>query len=292
MLVSKCKSDFLLQLKGEYPSEEINSFFNLLTEAFLGMSRLDLALDRNKRLNPSEEMKFREAIHRLLDHEPVQYIIGETEFFGLKFRVNKNVLIPRPETEELVQWVLDDLKIQDFDNPSILDIGTGSGCIAITLAKLLPDAAVTAIDISSEALQIAKTNAELNNLDVHFLQQDVLTLEEVAQKFDVIISNPPYVREMEKREMHRNVLEHEPHLALYVNDEDPLVFYRKITKLAAGGLNEKGNLYFEINQYLASETDEILRKNGFATQLHKDIFGNDRMLKGSRANTKIIELGE
>lgn len=281
MLLSQLKIKFLNLLKDEYPVQEVSSFFNLLSESYLGMNRLDLALKPGKELSLIETEKFESAIHRLSQHEPIQYIIGETEFFGLKFKVDTNVLIPRPETEELVQWILDD--IRESENPSILkilDIGTGSGCIAISLAKNLPDAEIFALDISENALKIARENAGLNKVEVNFIQADILNLEAFTGKFNVIVSNPPYVRELEKREMHRNVLEHEPDLALYVKNTDPLIFYRRIAKLAKVGLQKSGNLYFEINQYLANETEEILKNSGFKTGLKKDIFGNYRMLKG------------
>jgi len=289
LLLSQLKIKFLNFLKDEYPVQEVNSFFNLLTECYLGMSRLDFALKPEKELSSIETGKFESAIHRLSKHEPIQYIIGETEFFGLKFKVDENVLIPRPETEELVQWILDD--IGESKNPSnlkILDIGTGSGCIAVSLAKNLSNAEIFALDISEKALKTAGENAGLNKVKVNFIQADILNQEALTGKFDIIVSNPPYVRETEKAEMHRNVLENEPELALYVKDTDPLIFYRKITKLAQAGLQKNGNLYFEINQYLANETEEILQNFDFKTELKKDIFGNYRMLRGSKKSNNGI----
>jgi len=282
-LLSQLKIKFLNLLKDEYPAQEASSFFNLLTESYLGMNRLDFALKPGKELSLEEKGKFEFAIYRLSQHEPIQYIIGETEFFGLKFKVNKNVLIPRPETEELVQWILDDVRESKTpSNLKILDIGTGSGCIAISLAKNLPNAEIFALDISEIALETARENADLNKVNVNFIQADILNLEDLTGKFDVIVSNPPYVREMEKVEMHRNVLENEPDMALFVKDTDPLIFYRIISKLAQAGLQKNGDLYFEINQYLAKETEEILKDSGFETVLKKDIFGNYRMLKGRK----------
>jgi release factor glutamine methyltransferase len=282
-LLSQLKIKFLNLLKDEYPAQEVSSFFNLLIESYLGMNRLDFALKQGKELTLEEKEKFESAIHRLSLHEPIQYIIGETEFFGLKFKVNKNVLIPRPETEELVQWILDDVgESKTPSNLKILDIGTGSGCIAISLAKNLPNAEVFALDISEKALKTARENATLNKVNVNFIQADILNLEALTGKFDIIVSNPPYVREMEKVEMHLNVLENEPDLALYVKDIDPLIFYGIIAKLAQAGPQKNGDLYFEINQYLAKETEEILKNFGFKTELKKDIFGNYRMLRGRR----------
>ena len=282
-MLSQLKIKFLNLLKDEYPAQEASSFFNLLIESYLGMNRLDFALKPGKEISLEEKEKFESAIHRLSLHEPIQYIIGETEFFGLKFKVNKNVLIPRPETEELVQWILDDVGgAKNPQNLKILDIGTGSGCIAISLAKNLPNAEVFALDISEKALKTARENAGLDKVNVDFIQADILNLEALTGKFDVIVSNPPYVREMEKAEMHLNVLENEPDMALYVQDTDPLIFYGIIAKLAQEGLQKNGNLYFEINQYLAKETEEILKNSGFKTELKKDIFGNYRMLRGRR----------
>ncbi len=280
MFITRFKKQFQDRLNEEYPIEEVNSFFHLLTEAFLGLTRLDLALDPSRELPAAQKVKFEDAMKRLTLHEPIQYIIGETEFFGFPFKVDPNVLIPRPETEELVEWILEDVRSSGKEKISILDIGTGSGCIGISLAKNLPGASVTALDVSEEALKVATANAQLNNVRVNFLKVDILTAMNLPGKFDVIVSNPPYVRELEKPEMHRNVLENEPHLALYVKDEDPLIFYKKITKLAKTGLLSGGSLYFEINQYLSSEMKELLQNEGFKMQLKKDIFGNFRMLKG------------
>jgi release factor glutamine methyltransferase len=250
------------------------------------MNRLDFALKPGKEISLEEKEKFESAIQRLSKHKPIQYILGETEFFGLKFKVNKNVLIPRPETEELVQWILDDVGAsKNPSNLKILDIGTGSGCIAISLAKNLPDVEIFALDVSEKALKTARENAGLNGVNVNFIQADILNLEALTGKFDIIVSNPPYVREMEKVEMHRNVLENEPNLALYVKDADPLIFYGTIAKLAQVGLQNNGNLYFEINQYLAEETEDILKNTGFKTELKKDIFGNYRMLRGRKKST-------
>lgn len=280
MLLLQFKKHFIESLGGEYPEGEVNSFFNLLTEKFLGMSRLEVALHPGRELSKDELLRFENALNRLQKHEPIQYITGETEFFGLTFKVNSDVLIPRPETEELVEWVLVDLKERTSENIKVLDIGTGSGCIAISLAKNLPNAQVTAMDISEAALRTARSNALLNEVEVQFVQQDILATEALAAEYDIIVSNPPYVRELEKRDMQRNVLENEPAGALYVKDENPLMFYQKITALAKDFLVPNGLLYFEINRYLAAETEALLTKNYFSSTLKKDIFGNDRMLKG------------
>ncbi|WP_029037439.1 peptide chain release factor N(5)-glutamine methyltransferase [Salinimicrobium xinjiangense] len=280
MKIIAFKNHFFETLAGDYPAEEVGSFFNILTSKLLGLSRLDLALNPQRDLSSQELEKFEEALQRLRRHEPIQYITGSTEFFGLKFHVDKNTLIPRPETEELVQWILDDFK--ETQEISVLDIGTGSGCIAISLAKHLPKAKVSAIDISEEALKVAEKNAVLNRVKVNFIHADILAAEDLPDRFDVIVSNPPYVRELEKRDMQRNVLEYEPETALYVKDEDPLLFYRKISELASHHLKAGGKLYFEINQYLRKETEALLAEKNFQTRLKKDIFGVHRMLKGSK----------
>lgn len=279
MTISELKRSFLAELTKEYPCEEANSFFGLLTEAYLEMSRLQVALQRDKEISEADLAKFKSAKHRLLEHEPIQHILGETEFFGLKFKVSKDVLVPRPETEELVQWILDDL---DSENKELklLDIGTGSGCIAISLAKNLPEAEISGMDISAKALETARLNAADNKVVINFAEKNVLKLEELEQDYNLIVSNPPYVRELEKAEMQPNVIDYEPETALYVKDDDPLVFYRKITDLAQKALVPGGKLYFEINQYLGPETEKILQEYGFKTELRKDIYGNFRMLKG------------
>ena len=280
MTIREYRDRFHQLLKGQNEQGEIDMFFRLLGEAYMNMSRIQMSLNLERELTEAELLKFESALQRLLNHEPVQYIIGETEFYGLPMKVDKNVLIPRPETEELVEWVLQDLKTSGVDNPRILDIGTGSGCIAISLAKNIPGAAVTALDVSVGALQVAKANANLNGVSLDFDQIDILEVEKLSVSYDIIVSNPPYVRELEKHEIRPNVLENEPETALFVKDENPLLFYEKITKLAQAALKENGSLYFEINQYLGVETEQLLKKAGFVTELRKDFLGNDRMLKG------------
>jgi release factor glutamine methyltransferase len=211
---------------------------------------------------------------------PIQYILGTTHFYGLEFKVNENVLIPRPETEELVEWIISSaVNMPNFKNVKILDIGTGSGCIAISLAKNIPNAEVFAIDISDKALATAKENADLNKVNVAFTQRNILETKDLEQQFDIIVSNPPYVRNLEKAEIKPNVLANEPHLALFVEDNDALIFYRKIAELATKNLSPEGKLFFEINQYLGKETVELLEKMHFKnSELRKDIYGNDRMI--------------
>ncbi|MCL6220129.1 peptide chain release factor N(5)-glutamine methyltransferase [Zunongwangia pacifica] len=282
MTTTQLKNQFLEDLGDHYPKEEILSFFHLLAEHHLKLSRLQIALEPNKVLSETEIIEFELALGKLGSFEPIQYIIGETEFFSLNFKVAPGVLIPRPETEELVQWILDEVLLQQKSAVKILDIGTGSGCIPISLKKHLPEAQISAIDISEEALKIAKINAENNKVAVDFMQQDILSAEKFPQQFDIIVSNPPYVRELEKAEMQQNVLRYEPETALYVKDKNPLLFYNKITKLAQEGLSKNGLLFFEINQYLAEETETMVKAHGFKTELRKDMFGNFRMLKAQK----------
>lgn len=283
MKVNGLKNHFFSTLLGEYSKEEAGSIFNILTSEFLGLTRLEIALDPEKQLSQKEIRQFEVAIKKLQRHEPVQYITGNTEFFGFTFRVDRNVLIPRPETEELVQWILEDLQEKEKKELKILDIGTGSGCIAVTLARHLPQAKITAIDVSEEALKVAKENARLNKVQVEFRKQNILQIPKLADEYDLIVSNPPYVRDLEKQEMHKNVLDFEPSTALYVRDGDPLIFYKKITALAAVSLKPGGMVYFEINQYLGEQTEVLLKEKDFHTTLKKDIFGVNRMLKGKKS---------
>ncbi len=280
MQLLEFKNIFFKELSDVYPQTEIQSFFNILIEFKLNLSRIELALQPDFNIDKNELDFLQKALLNLKKQIPIQYIIGETEFYGLPFIVNKNVLIPRPETEELVSWILTSTPLSD--QIKILDIGTGSGCIPISLAKNLPNAEIYALDISKEALKIAKKNALKNNVTIHFIEADILTLNELPQHFDIIISNPPYVRELEKEQMHQNVLANEPHLALFVENENPLLFYDKIAELAKKYLTKSGKLFFEINQYLGNETIELLQSKGFKNiQLKKDIFEVDRMVKAT-----------
>ncbi len=280
MQLLEFKNIFFKELSDVYPQTEIQSFFNILIEFKLNLSRIEVALQPHFNIDKNELDFLQKALLNLKKQIPIQYIIGETEFYGLPFIVNKNVLIPRPETEELVSWILTSTPLSD--QIKILDIGTGSGCIPISLAKNLPNAEIYALDISKEALKIAKKNALKNNVTIHFIEADILTLNELPQYFDIIISNPPYVRELEKEQMRQNVLANEPHLALFVENENPLLFYDKIAELTKKYLTKNGKLFFEINQYLGNETIELLQSKGFKNiQLKKDIFEVDRMVKAT-----------
>lgn len=279
--INEFRDKYVEELQGEYSLEEIHSIFHMLTEAYLGMTRLQIALSPKKELNEEETLRFESALNRLKDHEPIQYILGEEEFFGMKFQVNEDVLIPRPETEELVEWVISEIRQQDQRGLRILDIGTGSGCIAVSLAKHLTGSKISSIDVSEKALAVAKRNAEINDVEVDFIQMNILEANQLSSTYDVIVSNPPYVRESEREEMRKNVLLKEPPQAIWVEDERPLLFYEKITELAAKSLSSNGSLYFEINEAFGKETLQLLTKNNFEARLKKDIFGKDRMAKGT-----------
>lgn len=280
MYLKEIKNIFHLELDPIYSPEEVNSFFYMLIEHFLGLERFILALEPNLIITKEEETPLFEALSRLKLEIPIQHIIGKTHFMDLEFLVDKNVLLPRPETEDLVRWILDDIKNHQ-EAITILDIGTGSGCIPIALKKQLPNAKVATLDISDKALKIATQNAKNNTVQIEFIHANILEIDKLHQKFDIIVSNPPYVRELEKKEMHQNVLQHEPELALFVSDEEPLLFYRKIASFAVNNLNDGGALYFEINQYLGKETKQLLDSTNFSDiELRQDLFGNDRMLKG------------
>ncbi len=248
-----------------------------MIEAELGWSRLDLALRPDEILKKAQKEQLEKALIRLRRGEPLQYIIGETEFLGCRLKVDKNVLIPRPETEELVRWIMDE---EPSAGMTILDIGTGSGCIPIALAKAMPGNRFSGIDVSDKALDLARKNAALNAVNVTFLKQDILHPKETLGKFDGIVSNPPYVRRSEKSLMHKNVLEYEPDLALFVEDEDPLLFYRKILEFARAHLEAGGSVYFEINEFLEEDLRRLFKKEGgTGITFKKDGFGKTRMTR-------------
>jgi len=290
MTIKHYRAHFNESLKHLYPTSEIDSFFFLILEEYMGLKRIDIVLKSDFLIDKKSLNLLQIATKQLEQEIPIQYIIGKTEFFGLPFHVNKEVLIPRPETEELVEQVLKKVSLIKTCNSSknetikekqlkVLDIGTGSGCIAISLKKQLPSSEVSALDVSNKALRVAKKNAFLNNVDINFVHQDILKTNDLDKLYDVIISNPPYVRELEKKEIKNNVLNNEPHLALFVDNKNPLLFYNKIAELAKKFLIKNGQLHFEINQYLGKETIKLLAEKGFKNiQLKKDIFGNDRII--------------
>ena len=263
---------FRKELAAVFEDREVVNWAYLSTEHLLGYNRSDCIIHANKTIANKKSNKFKQIIADLKTKKPLQYILGSTEFYGLKLKVNKQTLIPRPETQELVDWILK----EDFNHA--VDIGTGSGCIAIAVAKY-SKANIYGIDISENALKVAGENAISNNVKVEFTQQDILQTKALT-KVDLIVSNPPYILNSEKEKMQANILEYEPHLALFVSDKNPLIFYKKITNLAAESLSSGGKLFFEINEQFANELITILTESGFVDiELKKDINDRDRMLK-------------
>lgn len=280
MKIKQYRTQFIKELSSLYDAYEAESFFYLILEDKHKLRQIDLALNHELAFSEADFVVWDSLLAQLKKEVPIQYLLGKTNFYGLDFEVNENVLIPRPETEELVEWIISENKgIEKRGKIKILDIGTGSGCIAVSLAKNLPNAEVYAIDVSKKAIETAKRNAIRNDVEVTFLFQNILEADELKCKYDIIVSNPPYVRNLEKEEIKNNVLNYEPHLALFVDDNDALIFYRKIASLAHNNLLENGQLYFEINQYLGKEMVDLLGKMDFINiDLRKDIYDNDRMI--------------
>ena len=263
---------FIKELSLYFEEREVINWAYLSVEHLLGYNRSDCIINTNIILDIQTSVKLQEIVTDLKTNKPIQYILGETAFYGLRIKVNKHTLIPRPETEELVDWILK----EKFN--SALDIGTGSGCISIALAKF-SKARISAIDISIDALKVAKENAILNNTEVIYNQQDIFQ-DIKLPKFDLVVSNPPYVLTSSKEKMHKNILQFEPHSALFVSDNDPLIFYRRIIDISSKLLNHRGSLFFEINELFANELIEILiQKNFVDIELKKDINDKDRMIK-------------
>lgn len=276
MQVKDYQKRFKKSLSPLYDETEAEQLFLLTLEELEGKTRIDLIM--HPELKTDKNQQWENVLHDLMQEKPIQYIFGKAYFYGLTFEVNASTLIPRAETEELVEWIINSV---DTSKPiRILDIGTGSGCIGITLAKELPLARVTLMDISKDALNVAKRNAKHNKVQVETIMQDVLQVDTLSEQYDIIVSNPPYVRNLEKVEIKKNVLAYEPHLALFVEDDNALIFYRKIAQLANDNLQEKGLLFYEINQYLGSETVALFESLNFTdVELKKDMLGNDRMVK-------------
>lgn len=267
-------------LNTHYPESEISGFIRIILEHISQKTYHQLLLD-NIEITPDQQQEIDAIIDRLKKHEPIQYILEETEFFGLPFTVNKNVLIPRPETEELVELIISENKKPGLH---ILDIGTGSGAIAIALAKQMDKANVSAWDISYKALDVAVLNSKINSVDISFKIVDVLGDYPIDKKFDIIVSNPPYIMEKEKVSMEQNVLDYEPHSALFVPDNNALLFYNRIADISSNLLNPGGKLYFEINRAKGQETVTILKEKGFTQiALFKDLSKNDRMVRVVRS---------
>lgn len=277
MTLQTLKINFYNQLS-MFVENDRQSFFKLLCLSYLNLKAVDIVLNDNLVISQANQKKFEVAIKRLQNYEPIQYILGSVYFFSSEFKVDPSVLIPRPETEELVAWILD--HFNKNDSPTILDLGTGSGCIAISLAKHLPNAKVFALDVSSKALNVAKYNAKINNVEVTFLKADMMKISSFDFDFDAIVSNPPYVCFHEKAQMKTNVLNYEPHLALFVNDDTPLQFYMAIKRIASHHLKSSAVAFMEINEAFADEMTQLFNDDSFQnTIIKKDTFGKPRMLK-------------
>lgn len=280
MNLVQLKEHYINKLHDLYEAREIESLFEMAIEEILQLNRIESNLKKNETIDAVQEKACLRIVEALKTKQPIQYILGYAWFCGRKFKVNQHVLIPRPETEELVQWI-----IQSADTShqiTLLDIGTGSGCIPISLQLALPRAIINAIDISAESLKVAKENDLSHHTNIQFEQIDILATEQLDKNYDIIVSNPPYIPEKEKSAMHGNVLEYEPHLALFVPNEDPLVFYRKITLLASKHLHRNGLLFFEIHYDQAIALQKMISSFGFEVSIRKDIYGQDRMIKARK----------
>jgi len=269
------------ELKDIYPEHEIRNIIHLAFEHCLGFSKAEMLAKQEDELSQQELEKFYSIIEELKSNKPIQYVLGETKFYGLRLKVNKHVMIPRPETEELVDWIIGNVNVESQHKINVIDLCTGSGCIAIALKKNIPVANVFATDISTEALELAEQNAAVNNTEIDFIQTDVLGSDTTVlpDNVNLIVSNPPYVLQSEKKQMQKNVLDYEPHTALFVNDDDPLLFYKAIVKFASKHLKTSGWLFFEISEYLGKEIEHLLVVAGFSNiTLKKDINGKPRMI--------------
>ncbi|HEY8927948.1 MAG TPA: peptide chain release factor N(5)-glutamine methyltransferase [Mucilaginibacter sp.] len=267
-----------------YEPNEIEATTLLAVSEISGLSKVKIKAFPEAPLTETQQTRLNDILTQLKTGKPIQYILGTTEFYGLTFNVNPSVLIPRPETEELVEWVIESVGSLKLAVGSILDIGTGSGCIAISLKKNLPGLNVSALDISVDAIETAKSNAALNNTDIQFIEADILNqisqISDLKSKISIIISNPPYVTLLDKLKMHTNVTDFEPHTALFVPETDPLIFYRAIADFATTNLNAEGLLFFEINESYGERTVQLLADKGFKNiELRKDMSGRDRMIK-------------
>jgi len=283
MKLKEIKKIFHRELDGLFPQEEVNSFYYLLIEEYYGLNRFILVLDPERAITKKQEQPLFEALAQLRKEYTIQYILNKTRFMDLDFKVDEQVLIPRPETEELVRWILEERADRGVA-VNILDLGSGSGCISIALAKYWPEARITALDISSGALEIARKNAKIHAVSIDFLQEDILTLDRLDQSWDIMVSNPPYIRNSEKDSLPNNVRLYEPASALFVPDELPLVFYEHIIRLAASHLKSGGSLYLEINEQMGTETQELLKTADFSQiVLRKDLFGKERMLRARKS---------
>lgn len=288
MTIDKLYRHFVEQLQTIYDEREANNIVDWIFENIAGVKRLDRATNKKQAISTSTKEQLNKALQQLLQHKPVQYVLGEAWFYKIKLKVNEHVLIPRPETEELVEWVVEEIRNKKLEisnkevaELNVLDIGTGSGCIAIALKKELSNEKVFAVDISKEALQVAQQNTQDQDVKIDFIQLDFLDEGSWPSlpSFNIIVSNPPYIPENEQTKLAKNVVEHEPHLALFVNDNDPFIFYRKIAAFAEQHLKENGNVFVEVHEDYAKEVQQIFEKKNFRAKIKKDIYGRERMIK-------------
>ncbi len=285
VLVKDIIGEFRKYLVRQNGEKEVMQFVYLLFEAWEGWTKARVQLDKETSLTEESAIRFRIALEDLKKNRPIQYIIGETWFCGLKFKVTPDVLIPRPETEELVELAERDIRQAGYRNPAVLDIGTGSGCIAISLRKKFPSSTITAVDISVAALRIASENAALNDCNIQFIQADILNRKGWSDlsSYHIIIANPPYITEKEKSRMEKNVLDHEPGIALFVGVDDSLLFYKAIVDFAMDHLLPSGLIFFEVNENYAAETEDLLSAKGFKkVQVLQDIHGKPRFVRAYR----------
>jgi release factor glutamine methyltransferase len=286
MTTEQCYKDFLDELEKIYEKNEAANISDWVFENVTGQKRFERHLSKNEDVSNDNVKQLQKYLSELLTHKPVQYVLSEAWFYKMKFYVNEYVLIPRPETEELVQWIVDDM--QNLKRPTqlqlqILDIGTGSACISISLKKNLNNAEITAVDISSEALSVAEKNASLQKTEINFLQVDFLdeTNWDAYGNYDVIVSNPPYIPANEKERLARNVIEFEPAIALFVPENDPFIFYEKIVKFARTHLSTNGHVYVEFHENYPDEVQQIFMNNNFKPEVKTDMYGKARMIKAS-----------
>ncbi len=290
MTLQEARQDLIRSIQKIYSESEAANIAGLLLENISGFNKTDRIVKRDIPLSGEQERKAKDAELRLLNHEPIQYIINEAWFYGLKFYVDKNVLIPRPETEELIEWIISNLKFP-IDTLKILDVGSGSGCIPVALKRKLRKAEVWSCDISENALAVARRNAATVGADINFLQVNFLNEDEtgILPSFDIIVSNPPYVPERDKTTMHANVLNHEPHTALFVPDNNALVFYKAIAAFAKHHLNKNGSIFLEIHEDAGTAVKKLFVEEGFSSvEVKKDMQGKDRftLINANDANER------
>lgn len=286
MTIAELYNDFVSRLSGIYDKREAANITDWVMESVTALSRAKILASPEFDVSEKNRGILHNYLHQLLQHKPVQYVLNEAWFYKMRFYINEHVLIPRPETEELVSWIVEEDKIDESRSINILDIGTGSGCIAVSLKKNIPRAAVTAIDISEKALEVANKNARELNTPIHFLQIDFLNDQssDRLHRYDVIVSNPPYIPINEKEKLARNVAAFEPPVALFVNNDTPFLFYEVIAAFSKKHLNENGKIYAEVHEDYATEVSKIFSEKNFIPEIRKDMYGKNRMIKATRKN--------